>query len=147
MRGQRKKRKKTKRIYGRTNRRSRRQLDGFLNHYDFPYAGRGMINEVAKVAPSVIKVAINDINNIATDRKNQIISQDGKKVERVPPKMLRGAIKDVYKMPKFEAKLFNEFVFIPNIKPLMTSLFHLFIHPIKMNTYGIFKQTYLTYSI
>ena len=133
MRGQRKKRKKTKRIYGRTNRKRRRQFDGFLNHYDFPYAGRDVINEAAKVAPGVIKVAINDINNIATDRKNQIISQGGKKVERVLPKMLRGAIKDVYKTPKFEAKIFNEFVFIPNIKPLMICLFHLFIYPVKMN--------------
>ena len=56
MRGQRKKRKKTKRIYGRTNRRRRRQFDGFLNHYDYPYAGRDVINEAAKVAPSVRKV-------------------------------------------------------------------------------------------
>ena len=45
MRGQRKKRKKTKRIYGRTNRRRRRQFDGFLNHYDYPYAGRDVMKQ------------------------------------------------------------------------------------------------------
>ena len=119
----------------------------FLTITTIPMQAETWLMKQQKLPPVWERSAINDINNIATDRKNQIISQGGKKVERVPPKMLRGAIKDVYKTPKFEAKLFNEFVFIPNIKPLMTSLFHLFIHPIKMNTYGIFKQAYLTYSI
>ena len=37
----------------------------FLNHYDFAYACIDLVNQAAKVTPSVIKVAINDINNIA----------------------------------------------------------------------------------
>ena len=44
----------------------------------------------------MIKAATNDINEIAKDRINQIISQGGKEVERVLPKILRGAIEDVY---------------------------------------------------
>ena len=34
-----------------TNRRRIRQLGGFLNHYDFAYAGRDTVNQAAKVAP------------------------------------------------------------------------------------------------
>ena len=55
-----------------------------------------MVNQAAKVAPGVIKVAANDINAIATDRINQVISQSGKEMERVLPKILRGAIENVY---------------------------------------------------
>ena len=58
-----------------------------------------MVNQAAKVVPDVIKAATNDINNIAKDRINQIISQGSKEVERVLPKILRGTIKDVYQMP------------------------------------------------
>ena len=43
----------------------------------------------------MIKAATNDINNIATGMINQIISQASKEVERVLPKILRGAIEDV----------------------------------------------------
>ena len=47
----------------------------------------------------MIKAAANDINNIANGRINQIILQGGKEVERVLPKILRGAIEDVYQTP------------------------------------------------
>ena len=47
----------------------------------------------------MIKAATNDINNIANGRINQIILQGGKEVERVLPKILRGAIENVYQTP------------------------------------------------
>ena len=47
----------------------------------------------------MIKAASNNINTIATDRINQIITQGGKEMERVLPKILRGAIEDVYQTP------------------------------------------------
>ena len=98
MRHQKKKRRRhqTKGKYCCTGRKQKRQTRGFLNRYDFAYAGRDTVNQVAKVAPSVIRVAANDINNIAQERINQIISQGGKEVERVLPNILRKAIKDVY---------------------------------------------------
>ena len=78
------------------NRRQKRQLVSFLNRYDFAYAGRDVVNQAAKVAPDVIKAAIDNINNIVKDRINQIISQGGKKVGRVLPILLRGATDVVY---------------------------------------------------
>ena len=70
-----------------------------MNRYEFAYAGRDTVNQAAKVAPGVIKNASNEINNVEKQRIDQIISQDGKEIERVLPKVLRGAIKDVYQTP------------------------------------------------
>ena len=99
MRWQRKKRRQTKKIYRRTSQKRKRQLGGFLKRYNFAYAGRDAVNQAAKVAPGVIKVATNNINEIAKDRINQIISQGSKEVERVLPKILRGAIEGLYQTP------------------------------------------------
>ena len=71
----------------------------FLNRYDFVYAGTDTVNQVGKIAPGLIKNATKEINNIAQQKINQIISQGGKEVERVLPKILRGAIGDVYQTP------------------------------------------------
>ena len=77
----------------------KRQLGGFLNHYYFAYAGRDTVNQAAKVAPGVIKNAVNEINNISKERVYQIITQRGKETERVLPKILKGATEDVYQTP------------------------------------------------
>ena len=92
-------REQTKRIFQRTNQKWKKQPGGFLNHYDFACAGRDTVNQAVKVAPSVIKAATNDMNEIATNRINQTIAQGGKKVECVLSKILRGAIEDICQMP------------------------------------------------
>ena len=84
---------------GLTNRGRKRQRDGFLNRYDFAYADRDTVNQAAKVAPGVIKATADDINKIAEQRINQIISKGGAEVERVLPKILKGAIEDFYRTP------------------------------------------------
>ena len=67
-----------------------------MNRYDVVYAGRDTANEAAKVAPGVIKNASNEINDVAKQRIDQIISQGGKEIERVLPKLLRGSIENFY---------------------------------------------------
>ena len=83
----------------RTNKGRFRQVGGFLNCYDFAYVDRDKVNQAAKVAPGVIKTAADDINKVAEQRINQMISKGGAEVERVLPKILRGAIEDVYQTP------------------------------------------------
>ena len=89
----------------RTRKRPRRkyqkrtQYSRFLNRYDFAYAGRYTINQVGKIAPGLIKNASSEINNIAQQRINQIITEGGNEIERVLPNILRGAIEDVYQTP------------------------------------------------
>ena len=87
--------KKTRKIY----RGTKRQVRRFLNRYDFTYADRDTVNQAAKVALGVIKNAGNEINNTAKQRINQIITEGGKEVESVLPKILRGAIEDIYQTP------------------------------------------------
>ena len=91
--------KKQKRKGGIVYRKGKRQTEGFLNRYDFAYAGRDTVNQAVKVAPGVIKNASNEINNVTKQRIDEIISQAGKEIERVLPKVLRGAIEDVYQTP------------------------------------------------
>ena len=47
----------------------------------------------------LIIAATNDVNNIALQRIDQVISQGGKEIESVLSKILREAIEDVYQAP------------------------------------------------
>lgn len=82
-----------------TSRKWKKQRGSFLNRYAFAFAGRDTVNQVTKVAPEVIKAATNDINKVAEQRINQITSKEVPEMERVLPKILRGAIEDVYQTP------------------------------------------------
>ena len=77
----------------------RNQTGGFLSSYDFAYAGRDTLNQVGKIAPNIIKNATSEIDKIAKDRIDQAIRTGGSEIERIAPKIIRGAIKDVYKTP------------------------------------------------
>ena len=71
-----------------------------------------------------MKATTIDMNNIAKQKINQIISQGRKEVEHVLPKILRGAIEDVYQTPfrllgnfgkqqlnKLKKKILNSYTF------------------------------------
>ena len=72
---------------------------GFLSRYYFAYVGRDTVNQEAKEAPVVIKQAANDIDKMVKNRLDQAIKTGGTEIERMLPKILRGAIEDVYKTP------------------------------------------------
>ena len=90
---------KSGRSTGKKRRRSQHQTGRFLNRYDFAYAGRDTVNQVGKIAPGIINKATSDINKIAQQRIDQAIRTGGAEIERVAPKIIRGAIKEVYKTP------------------------------------------------
>lgn len=79
----RRRRQTTKRRYA----KRRRQRGVFLKRYDFVYAGRDTVNQVGGIAPRLIKNASSEINNITQQQINQVISQVGKEIERVLPKI------------------------------------------------------------
>lgn len=70
-----------------------------MNCYEFAYSARDTINDAAKNATGVMKATTIDMNNIAKQRINQIISQGRNEVEHLLPKIIRGAIEDVYETP------------------------------------------------
>ena len=65
----------------------------------FVYTGRDTVTQAAKVTPKIIKAAMNDVDKITEQRINQIISQSGKELEQVVPKLLCGTIESVYQTP------------------------------------------------
>ena len=79
--------------------KSRRQTGGFLNRYDLAYSGIDVVNQVGKVAPKMISQATGEINKIAQQRIDQVVQSGGAEIERVAPKIIRGAIAEVYKTP------------------------------------------------
>ena len=76
-----------------------RQTGGFLNRYDFAYAGRDTVNQVGKKAPGIINKATSDINKIAQQRIDQAVRTGGAEIERIAPEIITGVIEDVYKTP------------------------------------------------
>ena len=82
---------------GKKRKMSWRQTGGFLNRHDFAYAGRDTINHVGKIAPGIMNKATSDINKIAQQRIDQAIRTGRAEIECVAPKIIRGAIEEVYK--------------------------------------------------
>ena len=76
---------------------SRHQTGGFLNRYDFAYAGRDVVNQVGKVAPKLLTQATGEIKKIALQKIDQVVRSGGAEIKRVAPKIIRGAIVEVYK--------------------------------------------------
>ena len=83
----------------RTGKRKRRQTGEFLSRYGFAYAGRDVVNQAGKIAPGIINKATSDINKITKERIDQAIRTGSAEVERIAPKIIRGAIEEVYKTP------------------------------------------------
>ena len=81
----------------RKKQKSRRQVGGFLNCYDFAYAVRDTVNQVGKIAPNVTSQGTGEIIKIAQQRVDQAIRSGRAEIERVAPKIIRGAIEEVYK--------------------------------------------------
>ena len=79
--------------------KSRQQTGGFLNRYNLAYSGIDVVNQVGKVAPKMISQATSEINKIAQQRIDQVVRSGGAEIERVAPKIIRGAIEEVYKTP------------------------------------------------
>ena len=77
---------KTGKSTGKKRRRS--QTDGFLNRYDFAYAGRDTVNQVGKIAPGIINKATSDINKQVQQRIDQMIKTGGAEIERVASKII-----------------------------------------------------------
>ena len=75
--------------------KSRRQTGGFLNRYDFAYAGRDVVNQVGKVASKMMSQAPGEINKIAQQRIDQVLRSGGAEIERIAPKIIRGAMEEV----------------------------------------------------
>ena len=83
--------------------RFRRQRGEVLSRYDFAYAGRVTVNHAMKgldtLAPKLIKQTSGEGDRLVKNRISQIINEGGGQIEKIAPRIIRGAIEDVYKTP------------------------------------------------
>ena len=84
---------KTKR---RRNKKTRKGNRLFPNRSDLAYAGRNTVNQEVYHAAKLTKKASTELNLIIKQRIDQFISRGGREVERILPKIIRGAIEDIY---------------------------------------------------
>ena len=94
----------------------RKQRGGFLNRYDFAYAGQETSNAINQenkcrktrnqamksldnLAPKLINQASKEIDKIAEVRIKQVINSGGQQIQKMAPQIYREAIEDVYKTP------------------------------------------------
>ena len=77
----------------------RRQTGRFLNRYDFAHAGKDTVNQLGKIAPDIINQVNGEINEIAQQKIDQVVRSGRAEIKQVAPKIIRGAIKEVYKTP------------------------------------------------
>ena len=99
----------------------RKQRGGFLNRYDFAYAGRDTVNQAAKhiktiapdllnqamnrvdkLAPSLVRTASQELDAIAARRIDELVQKTG----NLAPGLIKGAIEELYKTP---FRLFGRF--------------------------------------
>ena len=85
----------------------RRQRGGFLNRYDFAYAGGNTVNQAAKhlvtLAPKLINQlmskATTGLDNITAKRVEQISRETGQTLKQTAPGLITAAIEELYKTP------------------------------------------------
>ena len=80
-----------------------KQKDGWLNRYDFAYAGRDTINTgvnaVNRIAPGFVKEASREVDLVAEKIIRQFIQEGGTEVKRVATIIIKNAIEEIYKTP------------------------------------------------
>ena len=54
------------------------------------------MENVERIAPGLMKQFSDQVNNVAQQRIQQILDQGGQKIEKIAPKIIPGAIEDVY---------------------------------------------------
>ena len=87
----------------RKRKRKKKQKGGWLNRYDFAYAGRDSVNQAAynmkKITPNLIIQSSKELDAIASRRINQLTSNTANEIKRIAPGLIRGAIEEAYKTP------------------------------------------------
>ena len=90
-----------------TRNRRRRQRGGFLNRYDFAYAGKDAVNQAAKLLNSLAPQLVNQLMDRATTgldkviakRVEQLSRETDQTLKKIAPRLIRGAIEELYKTP------------------------------------------------
>ena len=82
-------------VYDHLKYRRKRQGGGFLNRYDFAYAGRDTVNKASKqlnvLAPKLLDQLTAGLDKVSANRVNQF--------KQMAPGLIKGAFEELYKTP------------------------------------------------
>ena len=80
-------------VYDHLKYRRKRQIGGFLNRYDFAYAGRDTVNQASKqlnaLAPKLLDQLTAGLDKVSANRVNQL--------KQMVPGLIKGAVEELYK--------------------------------------------------
>ena len=75
--------------------RNKRQRRGFLNRYDFAYAGKDTVNQASKqlnaLGPKLVEQLTTGLDKVSANRVKQL--------EQMAPGLIKGAVEELYKTP------------------------------------------------
>ena len=82
-------------VYDHLKYRRKRQRGGFLNRYDFAYAGKDTVNQASKqlnaLAPKLLEQLTTGLDKVSQKRVKQL--------EQMAPGLIKGAVEELYKTP------------------------------------------------
>ena len=82
-------------VYDHLKYRRKRQRGGFLNRYDFAYAGRDTVNQASKqlsvLAPKLLEQLTTGLDKVSANCVKQL--------QQIAPALLKGAVEELYKTP------------------------------------------------
>ena len=77
----------------------KRQRGGFLNRYDFAYAGRDTVNQATKNLDKLAPKLIDQLMTKATTGLDNISAKRAEQIKQIAPGLIKGAVEELYKTP------------------------------------------------
>ena len=77
----------------------KRQRGGFLNRYDFAYAGRDTVNQASKHLNVLAPKLVDQITNRAKTGLDKISATRIEQIKQIAPGLIKGAVEELYKTP------------------------------------------------
>ena len=72
----------------------KRQRGGFLNWYDFAYAGRDTVNQAGKHLDTLAPKLVDPLMNRATTGLDKISAKRVEQIKQIAPGLIRGAVEE-----------------------------------------------------
>ena len=77
----------------------RRQRGGFLNWYDFAYAGRDTVNQASKHLNVLAPKLVDQLTNRATAGLDKISANRIEQIKQIASNLIKGAVEELCKTP------------------------------------------------
>ena len=76
-----------------------KEAGGFLNRYDFAYAGRDTVNQATKNLDQLAPKLLDQLMNRTTTGLDNISAKRIEQIKQIAPGLIKGAVEELYKTP------------------------------------------------